>query len=494
MLLFFIVAYLLGTIGIGWWAARRVKSTSDFVVAGRNLPTVIAGSALFATWFGSETVMGASSEFVENGLIGVIEDPFGAALCLFLLGMFFARPLYRLNIFTFNDFFRLRFSRLAEITSAIFMIPSYFGWVAAQLVALAIVMKTLVGLPLFYGIILCTLVVLIYTYIGGMWAVSITDFVQTIMILIGLIALATVLTIRVGGFKPVFERVPDGFFRFFPEKGFYPWVHYIAAWITIGLGSIPQQDVFQRVMAARNERTAVRAAFLSSFLYLTIAFIPLFIGLVGKVLYPELTEGDAQMVIPRMVQQHGNLALQILFFGALLSAILSTTSGGMLAPATVLGENLIRPLLKNPTDQQMLSVMRGGVVAVAICSAAMATMQSNIYELVGQSSALSLVCLFVPMTAGLYWKRASNIGAVLSISLGLVAWVLTEWFIPVEIPSLMYGFTSSIAGMLLGSWIFPDNSFRRFQMENTFLHQEGKSVLDVDEAEAAARRDLDEVV
>jgi SSS family transporter len=491
MLLFFIVAYLLGTIGIGWWAARRVKSTSDFVVAGRNLPTVIAGSALFATWFGSETVMGASSEFVENGLIGVIEDPFGAALCLFLLGMFFARPLYRLNIFTFNDFFRLRFSRLAEITSAIFMIPSYFGWVAAQLVALAIVMKTLVGLPLFYGIILCTLVVLIYTYIGGMWAVSITDFVQTIMILIGLITLATVLTIRVGGLKPVFDRVPDGFFRFFPEKGFYPWVHYIAAWITIGLGSIPQQDVFQRVMAARNERTAVRAAFLSSFLYLTIAFIPLFIGLVGKVLYPELTEGDAQMVIPRMVQQHGNLALQILFFGALLSAILSTTSGGMLAPATVLGENLIRPLLKNPTDQQMLSVMRGGVVAVAICSAAMATMQSNIYELVGQSSALSLVCLFVPMTAGLYWKNASNIGAVLSIFVGLITWVLTEWVFPGKIPSLIYGFVCSIAAMLIGSWLFPDNSYQRFQLESAYLHQSGKSPLDLDEAEAAAKGQID---
>jgi SSS family solute:Na+ symporter len=332
---------------------------------------------------------------------------------------------------------------------------------------------------------------LIYTYIGGMWAVSITDFVQTIMILIGLITLATVLTIRVGGLKPVFDRVPDGFFRFFPEKGFYPWVHYIAAWITIGLGSIPQQDVFQRVMAARNERTAVRAAFLSSFLYLTIAFIPLFIGLVGKVLYPELTEGDAQMVIPRMVQQHGNLALQILFFGALLSAILSTTSGGMLAPATVLGENLIRPLLKNPTDQQMLSVMRGGVVAVAICSAAMATMQSNIYELVGQSSALSLVCLFVPMTAGLYWKNASNIGAVLSIFVGLITWVLTEWVFPGKIPSLIYGFVCSIAAMLIGSWLFPDNSYQRFQLESAYLHQSGKSPLDMDEAEAAAKGQID---
>lgn len=491
MLLAFIALYLLATIGIGWWASRRVKSTSDFVVAGRNLPTIVAASALFATWFGSETVMGASSEFVEHGLIGVIEDPFGAALCLLLLGIFFARPLYRLNILTFNDFFRLRFSRMAEITSAIFMIPSYFGWIAAQLVALAIVMNTLTGLPMIYGIVLCTAVVLIYTYIGGMWAVSITDFVQTIMILVGMLVLAGVLLNRAGGIKPVLESVPDGFFRFLPERGWNHWIHYIAAWITIGLGSIPQQDVFQRVMAARNEQTAVRSAYLSSVMYLTIAFIPLFIGLVGKLLYPEVLEGDPQMVIPRMVQAHGGLGLQILFFGALLSAILSTTSGGMLAPATVLGENLIRPMLKHPTDQQMLRIMRGGVVAVAVCSAVMAAMKTNIYELVGQSSALSLVSLFVPMAAGLYWKKASNAGALLSIFLGMGAWILAEWVWPGEIPSLIYGLVASILGMLLGSLFVPDKSFQRFQLENAYLHQPGKTGMDVDDAEAAANRFMD---
>ena len=184
MLLLFIGGYLLLTLGIGWWASRRVHSTKDFVIAGRNLPMVVAASALFATWFGSETIMGASSEFVEHGLIGVIEDPFGAALCLVLVGAFFARPLYKLNIITFNDFFRIRFSRQAEVISALFMIPSYFGWIAAQLVAMAIILNTIAGLTLLQGILLCALIVVFYTYIGGMWAVSITDFLQTIMIII----------------------------------------------------------------------------------------------------------------------------------------------------------------------------------------------------------------------------------------------------------------------------------------------------------------------
>ena len=107
VLLTSIIIYLVITLLIGFWASRKVNNTKDFVVAGRQLPTYMAAAALFATWFGSETIMGASSEFVEHGLIGVIEDPFGAALCLILVGAFYARPLYRMNILTFNDFFKL---------------------------------------------------------------------------------------------------------------------------------------------------------------------------------------------------------------------------------------------------------------------------------------------------------------------------------------------------------------------------------------------------
>lgn len=462
MLLAFIGLYLLITIAIGWWASTKVKNTQDFVIAGRHLPMVVAASALFATWFGSETIMGASSEFVEHGLLGVIEDPFGAALCLILVGAFFARPLYRLNILTFNDFFRARYSRRAELISALFMVPSYFGWIAAQLVALAIILKTLAGIPLFYGIMVCTLVVVFYTYIGGMWAVSVTDSVQTVMILIGLLFLAWLVLEEAGGFQRVIDSTPDGFFRFLPPADFESVVHYIAAWITIGLGSIPQQDVFQRVMSARSERTAAQAAYLSGLMYLTIGFIPLFIGLCAKILYPELEEGDTQMVIPVMVMEHGNLLLQIMFFGALLSAILSTTSGAILAPATVIGENLVKPYWKGMSDKQLLQIMRLSVIVVAVCSAILANVKADIYELVAQSSALSLVSLFVPLAAGLYWKRASNGGALLSMLLGMAVWILCEFALTTEIPSLIYGGVAGLIALMAGSLIWPDRSYESF--------------------------------
>lgn len=473
MLLTFIIFYLLITLAIGWWASRKVKTTRDFVIAGQNLPLLLAGSALFATWFGSETIMGAPSEFVEHGLIGVVEDPFGAALCLILVGLFFARPLYRMNILTFNDFFRLRFSRRTELITSIIIVPSYFGWIAAQLVAMAIILNVIAGISVFMGIVICTVVVLFYTYIGGMWAVSITDFVQTFMILGGLLFLALQLSDQLGGVQTVLAQTPDGFFHFLPQGDLESILAYIAAWITIGLGSIPQQDVFQRVMAAKSEKTAVRASYLGGFMYLTIGLIPLFIGLCSKLLYPELQEGDAQMVIPEMVLQHGNMLLQILFFGALLSAILSTTSGAILAPATVIGENIIRPNFKELRDDQLLRIMRLAVVGVAACSAFMATLKTNIYELVAQSSTLSLVSLFIPLTLGLYWRKASDVGAILSIVVGMLTWMIAE-YVPGPVPAIIVGGIGSLIGMLVGSWAWPEENDRKYEEVVKLRQQKNK--------------------
>lgn len=465
-LLVFIGIYLLGTVLIGWWASSKVKTTRDFVIAGRRLPTSLAACALFATWFGSETILGAPAEFAENGVLGIIEDPFGAALCLVLVGLIYARPLYRLNILTFNDFFKMRFGRTAEITSAVFMIPSYFGWIAAQLVALAIVLKTIIGIPLIYGILLCTVVVVFYTYFGGMWAVSITDAVQSIMIIIGLLLLAYSLSSQAGGIQVVLDAQPDGFFRFLPEAKPMAVMEYFAAWITIGLGSIPQQDVFQRVMAAKSENTAVKAGVIAGLMYLTVGLIPLFIGLCANYLYPSSNLADTQMIIPVIVLEHGSLFLQIVFFGALLSAILSTTSGAILAPATVIGENILRPMLRNNSDKLMLHTMRLSVVGVAICAAFLATSKSNIYELVGMASALSLVALFFPLTAGLFWKSTSRIGAILSMTGGLVAWVLAEFVLRSQVPSILIGGGVSLFFIVMGSLLFPDDSHKLF-LENS---------------------------
>ncbi|WP_159468902.1 sodium:solute symporter family protein [Dyadobacter sp. 3J3] len=451
MLAFAIIAYLLLNLGIGLWASRRVNTTADFVLAGRRLPLFLAASVTFATWFGSETIMGAPAEFIEKGVLGVIEDPFGAALCLFLVGLFFARKFYKMNIITFCDFFKIRYGRPAELLSAIMIIPSYFSWIAAQLLAMGIVLKVILGWSLTECILLSSFVVILYTIWGGMWSISVTDFLQTIMIIVGLLIVAIVLYLKVGGFAPLLKSAPKDFFRPYPQFTFKDSLEYFAAWITIGLGSIPQQDVFQRVMSAKSASVSVKATMLSSFMYLTVALLPLFIGLCGHHLYPELGN-DRQMIIPNMVLLHTGLPLQILFFGALVSAILSTTSSAIMAPSAILGENVIKFFRPDLKDKQLLLIIRIGIVFITSICIFIAVTRESIFDLVAESSAFSLVSLFIPLAAGIYWKQANQLGCILSMIAGLVIWLLSVWT-NTEYPPIIYGLLASGLAMFAGIYL-----------------------------------------
>jgi solute:Na+ symporter, SSS family len=452
MLLIFIGIYLFITILVGWYSSKFVKNSQDYVLAGRKMPTFVVASGLFATWFGSETVMGASSEFLSHGLIGVIEDPFGASLCLLLIGLFFARPLYKLKLYTFSDYFGLRFGKKVEVISAFFMIPSYFSWIAAQLIALAIILQAISGLPFVLGVLLCASIVLFYTFIGGMWSISITDTIQTVIIIGGLIYLSYFFYTQSGGLDVLKSTIPKDFFRIIPkENNTNSWLLYFSAWITIGWGSIPQQDVFQRVLSAKSENSAVKGSVISAFMYLTVAFLPLSVVLFGSISHPELLKADNQMFIPQLVLAHSNLFVQILFFGALISAILSTCSAAILAPATVVAENIIKPYFGHSLkDQDLLKIMRYSTIVITIIAVSMTFVKTNIYDLVGEASALSLVALFVPLAAGLYWKKANKTGAILSMVLGTISWLIAL-NIDLGVPPAVFGFMTSLLAMVLGS-------------------------------------------
>lgn len=455
MLLVSIIAYLILTVLTGYWASRKVSTSNDFMLAGRRLPLLLSASALFATWFGSETVFGASAEFLKGGLYAVIEDPFGAALCLVLFGMFFARRLYALKLLTLGDFFRVRFGKTTELVASIFLAPPYLGYIAAQLVAMGLILNVVTGMAVWQGVVVSAAIVTFYTFIGGMWAITITDFIQTIIIIVGLLWLAVVLAEKAGGVAHVLQQVPAENFRFLPSSDVKEIVAYVAAWSVLGLGSIPSQDVFQRSMASGSANTAVRSCYIAALLYLTIATLPLFISLCVKYLYPEHVNGDTQLALPNMVLMHMSMPVQVLFFGSLLSAIMSTTSSAILAPASIFSENLVKPLLNRKlTDRQLLAVTRTGVVIFGVLASVMACMRSNIYELVGESSILSLVSLFAPLVFGLYWKRSSPAGALLSMVLGMLTWIIFELY-ETEWPSLVPATLVSIAAMITGSLVWP---------------------------------------
>lgn len=454
MLVGSIILYLLLTILVGFWASRRVKTSGDYMLAGRSLPIALSSAALFATWFGSETVFGASSEFLKHGLYGVIEDPFGAALCLILFGTFFARKLYNMNLLTLGDYFKVRFGKRTELVASIFLAPPYIGYIAAQLVAMGLIMNVVTGMELWVAIIVSSVVVTLYTYIGGMWAISITDFFQSIVIILGLLVLAVILANKSGGVFTVLSEVPKENFKFFPKPDAKEIVIYLAAWSVLGLGSLPSQDVFQRTMSSGSAKTAVWSCYIAAGLYLTIAMLPLFISLCTKHLYPEQIGDDTQLTLPNMVLTHTTMPIQILFFGSLLSAIMSTTSSAILAPASIFSENFVKPIWGNRfSDKQFLILTRVSVLLFSAVGTLMACLRSNIYELVGESSILSLVSLFIPLTLGLYWKKANSVGALLAMISGISSWLYFQYF-PLEIPSLVPAVIISCIAMVGGSLLF----------------------------------------
>lgn len=453
MLVWFIILYLFITLLVGMLSVRWVKNSGDFILAGKRLPFFMATTTIFATWFGSETVMGSSSEFINGGFLSVIEDPFGASLCLILVGLFFARPLYRMNMLTFGDFYKIHFGRKAEIIASICLIWSYFGWVAAQMVAMGIVMHVIVpALAVNQCIIIASVIVIVYTYMGGMWAISITDFFQTIFIIVGLIITVVIVADEAGGFNNVLEHTPEGFFHFTPENTFQAWTEYIAAWITLGLGSIPQQDVYQRVMSSKSEKVAAWSSMTAGVMYFTIALIPLFLGLAATQLIN--WNGDSQLLLPQLILTKTHLAVQVLFFGALLSAIMSTASGAILAPAVILSENLIRPVFKSTSDKKFLFLTRLCVILIALISLGMALVEKNIYDLVGVASEISMVSLFIPLCMGLFLKSKNEFAAILSMVLGTAA-----WFIAVKLetgfPPIFTGTLVSLGGFIAGMLMLP---------------------------------------
>ncbi|RPA69281.1 sodium:solute symporter [Cyclobacteriaceae bacterium YHN15] len=455
MLLTAIIIYLLITVAIGAWSSKLVKNSNDFVLAGRQLPLFLSASALFATWFGSETIFGASSEYLEHGLQGVIEDPFGGALCLILFGVFYLKPMYRMNVLTIGDVYKQLFGKRVEFFASIFMIPPYFGYVAAQLVALALIFSTVADISISTGIVISAGIVVFYTFLGGMWAISITDFIQTTLIVVGLIWVAVLVAQKAGGVMPILASAPEGSFQFFPDANPTSWLNYLGAWMILGLGSIPSQDIYQRVMSAKSERVALRSTYLAGGFYVTIGLLPLFIALGAKFLYPEIYLENKQLLLPEMVLRHSGMHVQILFFGALISAIMSTTSSGLLAPSAIISENLIRPYFGSRLkDKHFLWILRFNIIAVAMIATVLAQWKSNIYELVAGASILMLVSLFVPLTAGLYWKKASEMGALMSLVFGMIAFLgfssLDLPFYP-HLPAVLI----SAASMVIGSFIFP---------------------------------------
>src|SRR5947209_5141843 len=319
-------------------------------------------------------------------------------------------------LLSFGDYYRKRYSRPVEMLTTLCIVISYLGWVGAQIKALGLVFNVVSGgsITQQWGMIIGASTVLVYTMLGGMFSVAITDFIQMIIIVLGMLYIGWEVSGLAGGIGTVVSHAASsGKFHIFPAPELKDILWFLAAWITMMLGSIPQQDVFQRVQSAKDENTAARSSILGGCLYFCFAFIPMFLAYSASLIQPEMVAGalkeggDTQLILPNLILSPiVPIFAQIMFFGALLSAIKSCASATLLAPSVSFSENIVKPLFPHLGDHRFLLLMRVVLVVFTVIVTSVAIFTSaDIYHMVESAYKVTLVGAFVPLVCGLYWKR-----------------------------------------------------------------------------------------
>lgn len=441
---------------IGWWASKRVHNTKDYIIAGGRLGWALAIGTIFATWFGAETCMGSSGTAFNKGILGVIADPFGAGLCLILSGLFFAKYFRKMNIETIVDYFEKRYGKNASWFLSLIYIPVYIGWIGAQLLAFGYILNSLTGLPLMPSVIVSTLVVVIYTYAGGMWADTMTDLFQAVVLLAGLAILYPVLLHNIGGFASAKSKIPEHFFQFYPRSSSgLDWLNYLQAWMIVGLGSLPAQDLFQRTMAAKNAVVSKWSSIIAGFLYIGIGLLPVFLGILGRVALPE---SSGEKILIELAIKYLSPPLVALMIGALLSAIMSSADSAILAPSGIIGHNIVRSIKPDASEALQLKWCKWSVILLSALSLVLALHFQNIYKMCQESWGILLTGVAAPMIAGVYWKRTSTAGAASGAAAGIISWVLFKVFTPADYPHNLIGFVISFVVLVIMSLLAPNHA------------------------------------
>lgn len=442
-----VAIYIAIMIAIGIYAAKKTHSVSEFIVAGRSLPLWLCTTTIIATWFGGGMMIGGAGAAYDDGIIGNIADPFGAALCLFLLALFFVRLIRRLKLLTFVQFVEQRYGPTAAIITSIASLMSTILWVAGMLVAFGIVFETLTGTPLVYGILGGAVIVIIYTTMGGMLAVALTDFFQMIVIAIGLIVLLVVVLVDSGGWGAISSQLPEHTFRMYPlEHTGERWLNYLRAWVIFGLADIASQSLMGRALAAKSERVAQQSFYLASIGYLAFGMIPVLLGIIGSVTMPGLA--DSESIVPALAFEHLHPIAIAVFVGAVLAAIMSSCDSALLASASVASTNLL-PLVKpNPSAELQLQVVRWGILVFGIIAVTFALNAQVVFDTMLDGNLLLLAAVIVPFILGVWWQKANRTGALAAMFMGIVSWLTTSLLYP-ELPGDLIGLGVSLLTMII---------------------------------------------
>lgn len=435
-----VLGYVLFQFAVGIYVSRRIRTETDYLIAGRSLGYGLAIFTIFATWFGAETTIGAAGAIYGDGLSGGTADPFGYAACLLVMGLVFAVPLWRRKLTTLADLFRQRFSGRVERLAVVLMIPTSLLWAAAQIRAFGQVLSAASGFEVTFTITAAALIVIAYTAFGGMLADAWTDLVQGIALIIGLLVLFAVVMGDVG--IDGLRQIPAERLRLFGGPG-TPLLARIEAWAVPVCGSVLAAELVQRIIATRTPQIARNSSLAAAGMYLLLGMIPVTLGLMGPALVPGLEHPE--QILPRIAEQYLPGVLYVVFAGALVSAILSTVDSALLVASGLLSHNLIVPLRPSMTEAQKVRIARWGVALFGVLAYGMALYAEGVYALVEEASSFGSAGIFVALVIGLFSRWGGAGSAAAALLAGVVAWVLGAYVLDLAYPYLV-----SLAAALAG--------------------------------------------
>lgn len=437
--------YLVIMIAVGIYASRGTHSVTDFLVAGRKLPLWLCSVSVFATWFGSGIMMGATTSAYDRDFLAMVAEPYGSALALLLTGLFFARIYRRTRRLTWVQFFEARYGKFAGVFGSLADTAAGLIWLGGVLFTFGVLAESLTGIPMAAGIFIGLLVIVTYTMIGGMMAVALTDFIQMVILVIGLIGLLAVVLNDVGGWATISAQLPEHTIRTIPiDHTVSNWVDYIHVWMTLGVAGIASNAIIQRALSAKTEAVAQNSFFIATLGYIFIGTIPIMLGLIASVTMPGI---EPNAVLTSIAIEHLHPVFVAIFVGAILSAFMSTGDSILLSTGAIVSTNLLPIFRENPSDKLRIRVARITIVVGAIIAGYVALGAERVVDVIVDSIAPLLAMTIVPFVACFWWEKANKYGALAGIFGGLAGWGIAA-LVGTEFPPDFIGFGVSLVSMV----------------------------------------------
>lgn len=454
--MFGLICYVILQFAIGVWVSRRTASDSDYILAGRSLGPTLVAFSVFATWFGAEAIVATTGEVYKKGLAGALVDPFAYATAVVLSGLIFAHVLWRHGLTTFADLFERRYSPAVSKLVVIVLLPGSIFWAAAQVRAFGQVLSSSSGISLTLAITIAAILVGAYTTIGGLLADSVTDFLQGLVVIAGLLILAIVIAIQVGGVGGVVRAIEPERLRLLDSFAMEP-LEKLEHIVIALCGSLVAIELISRYLGARSAEVARNGTIAGGILYLVMGLVPVFIGLSASVLAardPALKAalGDAEQVVATMARYYMPTLGYVIFAGAIVSAILSNVHSSLHAPAAQVAHNILLRSRPDLDGKGKLVVVRATVAVLSVVAFVLALTSDRIKDLVEIASAFGSAGVVVTALFAVFTRIGGPVSAATAIAAGVGIWALGRFALGWTAPYITAVICSAVAYYGVAWW------------------------------------------